>query len=93
VTDDPEPSVSVEYVNGDVAQVALFTDGLERLALDFMTRRAFTPFFTSMFRSLPSDLPGRHKQLSQALRAFLDSSVVTARTDDDKTLVMARQGE
>lgn len=93
VTDDPEPTANVAYVGGKVAELALFTDGLERLALDFTTKSAFTPFFTSMFRALPPDLSGRHKQLSRELRAFLDSSVVTDRTDDDKTLVMARQGE
>jgi hypothetical protein len=93
VTDDPEPKSNVAYVSGNVAEVALFTDGLERLALDFTTRRAFIPFFTSMFRALPSDLSGRDKQLSRELRAFLDSRVVTDRTDDDKTLVLARQGD
>ena len=33
VTDDPEPRTSVSYLGGEVAEVALFSDGLERLAL------------------------------------------------------------
>jgi Protein phosphatase 2C len=92
VTDDPEPNANIAYVSGDVAEVALFTDGLERLALDFTENKPFTPFFTSMFKAMRAELPGRQKQLSEQLRAFLDSPVVTERTDDDKTLIMARQG-
>ena len=53
VTDDPEPRTNINRVSGDVAEVALFSDGLERLVLDFATKAAFTPFFTSMFKTLP----------------------------------------
>ncbi len=91
VTDDPEPRTSVIHVSGDVTEVALFSDGLERLALDFATRTAFTPFFTSMFKTLPDAESGRHRQLSRDLRAFLDGPSITQRTDDDKTLIMARR--
>ena len=91
VTDDPKPSANIVYVGGDVAEVALFTDGLERLALKFAEKKAFTPFFTSMFHAISTQAPGRHKQLSRELRSFLHSNVVTKRTDDDKTLIMARQ--
>jgi len=89
VTDDPEPVITVSYFDGDITEVALFSDGLERLALDFATKTAFTPFFSSMFETLP-DSVGRHRQLSRGLRAFLDSPSITQRTDDDKTLIMAR---
>ena len=91
VTDDPEPITNVSYVGGDIAGVALFSDGLERLALDFATKRAFTPFFNSMFRSFPDEASGRYRQLSRDLRTFLDGPPVTQRTDDDKTLIMARR--
>jgi protein phosphatase 2C-like protein len=91
VTDDPEPITNVSYVGGDIAGVALFSDGLERLALDFATKRAFTPFFNSMFKSLPDEASGRYRQLSRDLRTFLDGPPVTQRTDDDKTLIMARR--
>ncbi len=90
VTDDPEPILTVARVGGDVSEVAVFTDGLERLALDFFTKKAFTPFFSSMFQSLPAGEAGRDRQLSRALRVFLDSPTVTGRTDDDKTIIMAR---
>lgn len=91
VTDDPEPSANIAYITGDVAEVAVFTDGLERLALNFAEKKAFAPFFHSMFRALPRQSPGRNKELSLELRKFLDGPAVTQRTDDDKTLIMARR--
>lgn len=91
VTDDPEPLVNVVYLDGDVAEIALFSDGLEKLALDFATKTAFTPFFTSMLKTLPHAGSGRHRQLSRDLRTFLNGPSVITRTDDDKTLIMARQ--
>jgi hypothetical protein len=91
VTDDPEPETNVQYLRGDIIDVALFSDGLERLALDFATKTAHAPFFESMFRALPEEGSGRDKELSRQLRAFLGSPKVVDRTDDDKTLIMARR--
>jgi hypothetical protein len=91
VTDDPEPRTSVNYLSGEVAEVALFSDGLERLALDFTTRTAYPRFFDTMFQAFPVNGSGRDKDLSRSLQAFLDSPKVTDRTDDDKMLIMARR--
>ncbi|MEJ0096540.1 MAG: PP2C family serine/threonine-protein phosphatase [Methylocella sp.] len=91
VTDDPQPRTTIAHVAGKVAEIALFSDGLERLALDFATVTAFAPFFESMFPALRKAPPGRNRLLSADLRAFLDGPTVIARTDDDKTLVMARR--
>jgi hypothetical protein len=93
VTDDPEPAMNVIYVDGDISAVAMFSDGLERLALDFSTKKAFTPFFSSMFRTLSGNWQGRNRQLSRDLRTFLDGPQITQRTDDDKTLIMACRRE
>lgn len=72
-----------------VHEVALFSDGLQGLALRFEDRTAHAPFFRPMFAQLRGqtidDAPG----LEPALRRFLDSPRVNARTDDDKTLVLA----
>lgn len=67
--------------------VALLTDGLQMLALDFAKASAhhgfFSPFFIELRRTnLPDDL-------RIPFRSFLDSDSVNARTDDDKTLVVA----
>ena len=45
VTDDPEPRTSVSYLGGEVAEVALFSDGLERLALDFRDKDCLPALF------------------------------------------------
>lgn len=76
-------------VEEDVAidEIALFTDGLERLALSFAKRVVHGPFLEPMLDHLRriSDA----SSLSQPLCAFLSSDGVNARTDDDKTLILA----
>lgn len=91
VTDDPQPRLSVRHIEGTVEEIAVFTDGLERLALDFVSGTAFQRFFETMFPALRKAGPGRRRALSSDLRAFLDSPMVVDRTDDDKTLIMARR--
>jgi hypothetical protein len=72
-----------------VEELALMTDGLQRLALQFETRSAHAPFFTPMFGALRSATPGFASDLEQPLLVFLSSESVNARTDDDKSLVLA----
>lgn len=73
--------------------VALMTDGLQRLALRFESRSAHEPFFVPMFRALAAAPPGFASALEPPLIAFLGSDAVNARTDDDKTLVLATRRE
>jgi len=74
-----------------VNEVALFSDGLQRLALHFETQTAFAPFFANTLGSLKGSTEEGLSQLEQSLRIFLDSDRINARTDDDKTLVLARR--
>jgi hypothetical protein len=69
------------------SDIALFTDGLERLALRFDIQTPHGPFFDPLFRALraASDLDG----LNEGLRQFLASNSVQQRSDDDKTLILA----
>lgn len=71
-----------------LTRVALFTDGLERLALRFAERTPHAPFFEPMFASLRA-ATGGGVEFEGPLRAFLSSDRVNGRTDDDKTLVLA----
>jgi hypothetical protein len=86
VLDDPTRSVD---------EVAVFTDGLERLALDFAKQAAFGAFFEPMFatvRELPlsrAELNRAEATLSIELDAFLGSARIEDATGDDKTLVLA----
>jgi hypothetical protein len=72
------------------ADVALTTDGLERLVLRLDTQSVHDPFFEAMFRPLwRTDDPAAVERLSGALEGFLLSDQVAERTDDDVTLALA----
>ena len=56
----------VESLQSPVASVCLFSDGLERLVLDFRARTAHAPFFDTLFKSFdggPRSGPGRCRLL------------------------------
>ena len=72
-----------------VEELALFSDGLQSVALDLTQKTAFQPFFTGMFRTVRSSKSGNEKSVEEGLRAFLTSKKLAERTDDDKTLVLA----
>jgi hypothetical protein len=74
-----------------VDEVALFTDGLQMMALHFASRSVHRPFFEPLFAALRG--AAHPEDLVVPLRSFLDSPAVNERTDDDKTLVLAvREG-
>jgi hypothetical protein len=86
-SDDFEDQFDFLTTTSRCSEIALFTDGLERLALRFDSRTPHGPFFAPLFRALRSaaDLDG----LSEGLRQFLESDSVQERSDDDKTLILA----
>lgn len=87
---DPDPQVRVADVMAPVAGLAAFTDGLERLVLDFASQTPHAPFFDRMLAPVSKlARQGRDPALSAALRDYLGGEAVCARTDDDKTLLLA----
>ncbi len=81
--------VFCELINGTVDEVALFTDGIQSLVLDYRNRTAHSPFFTPLFTWLRLRPEGYSKELSDSLTQYLNSEKINARTDDDKTLILA----
>jgi len=72
-----------------IEELAMFSDGLERLALDFTAGEAHSAFFHGLFphvRTLPD---GCSDPLCSQIAQFLGSERVNKRTDDDKTLLLA----
>jgi Protein phosphatase 2C len=69
---------------GSISGIATFTDGLQMLALDMARREPHPPFFQPLFAFAQSTDASESE-----LQAFLDSERVCARTEDDKTLVLA----
>lgn len=93
VTDDPAPRMRVIRSDLPIDAVAVFTDGIERLALDYAGLDAHQPFFRGMIAPLETaGAPGMDRDLSAKLGAYLDAPAVCERTDDDKTLVLAIRG-
>ena len=70
--------------SADVRGVAVFSDGLERLALDMAGRVPHRPFFAPLYEFAADE----HADPGD-LATFLASERVCAQTDDDKTLVLA----
>lgn len=88
---DETPAMRVARLDAPIDTLALLTDGLERLVLDFATGTPHAPFFDRMRAPLDRLVaPGRDRGLSRALRGWLDIEAVAARTDDDRTLLLAR---
>jgi hypothetical protein len=68
-------------------ELAVFTDGLERLVLRFADRSVHEPFLAGMFATLRN--VDDTEPYFEFLRQFLNSPKVNERTDDDKTLILA----
>lgn len=70
-------------------EIALFSDGLQRLALKYADKTAHVPFFLPMFKRLRFEKSGISDLLNKLLVDFLNSTNVNERTDDDKSLILA----
>ena len=70
-------------------EIAMFSDGLQRLALVYQSQTVHNPFFEPMFAQLRNADVRTCDVLSDQLARFLDSPIINERTDDDKTLVLA----
>ena len=85
--DDYRKHLRIEFVSRRVSELAVMTDGLQMLALDFKGARVHDRFFEPLFRTV-RDNPDE-EALRTSLLDFMDSKRVNDRTDDDKTLLLA----
>lgn len=84
---DYEERLAVRTFDHRINELALLTDGLQPLALHYATKSVHNPFFAPMFQSLRQS--AKSEELEDSLNEFLNSKAVNARTDDDKTLILA----
>jgi Protein phosphatase 2C len=71
----------------DITNIAVFTDGLQLLAMNMAIAEPHKPFFQPLFDFVTN---AEDKMLaSEQLVGFLRSDRITQRTDDDLTLVLA----
>lgn len=90
ITDESDLKLRVTRYQNPIDSIALFSDGLERLALDFSEQKPFAGFLDGISRPLiQSTLTGKNVALSSALKRYLSSEVINSRTDDDKSLIIA----
>lgn len=83
-------AMEFEALDGPVEEIAIFTDGIENLVLQKARKTVHAPFFDSMFPAVRRSIAsGVDADLSRALGAYLSGAPVNARTDDDKTLILA----
>lgn len=77
-------------IDSSVTEVAMFTDGLQMVALNNAEMNVHQPFFIDMFKSLRMAAQEEHITiLHHKLETYLGSQIINNRTDDDKTLFLA----
>ena len=76
------------HARGRFTHAALFSDGLQRLALKLPEAEPHAPFFAPLFGFI-AQAETTPAQSGAQLAAFLQSPRITARADDDLTLVLA----
>lgn len=79
--------VQVSVYEKAVNLLAMMSDGLTRLAIKLSTDEPYLPFFQPLFAFVART--DQEEQASRHLVDFLISERVCARTDDDKSLVLA----
>jgi hypothetical protein len=86
VSDDALERAQIEVAEGAYTDLALLTDGLQGLALELAANRPVPGFFDPFFNLAQE---ADNAAATDKLARFLASPRVCARTDDDKTLVVA----
>ena len=91
IVDDPSlGNLNITILDERVDEVAIFTDGLQLLALNTETSSVHQPFFTSLFHVLRmAGDTEKQELLTGRLTEYLNSKAINDRTDDDKTLFLA----
>lgn len=90
IDDSTFSNVNMQIINEGIDELAIFTDGLQLLALNIETQSVHQPFFSGMLKHLRmADDAQKTNVLYRKLGEYLDSAIINERTDDDKTLFLA----
>jgi hypothetical protein len=90
VTEDDAIDVLVtKLYPSQAVRAAVFSDGLQRLAIHMATNTPHPPFFNRFFQVMTEMTEEKQDEIHNALVRFLQSPSVNERTDDDKTLALA----
>jgi hypothetical protein len=83
--------IRISRQNPPPEEVALFTDGLQNLVLSLSKKEAHAGFFRPLFEALRKDPGNGFSDFDGQLARFLEREDISARSDDDRTLVLAVQ--
>ena len=84
-----QPVVQFAQTDQRPLELALFTDGVQILALHYATRTVHAPFMETLLAPLRMEaFPGRCLTISNDLATFLASERVDERSSDDKSLIL-----
>ncbi|MDF2671907.1 MAG: serine/threonine phosphoprotein phosphatase [Clostridiales bacterium] len=78
-----------ESEGDEIINIAVFTDGIQQLALHYESQTPFAKFFMPLFKALDFLKKRDNKEINPLLEVFLGSEKINTRTDDDKTLIIA----
>jgi hypothetical protein len=81
--------IEFSIISRPINNLSVFTDGLQRLTLNYQSRQVHTPFFAPIFEWLQSAPEGYSEKYTASLTSFLNSEKINDATDDDKTVVFA----
>jgi hypothetical protein len=84
---DAQKQLRFHRVGGPIRHVALFTDGLQYLVLDYKSQAPHGPFFERVFHEVSTSADP--SAASAWLENLLKSPHVTSRSDDDTGIVVA----
>lgn len=93
VDDEHISGLKILSIEESFTEVALITDGLQLLALNFEDETVFQPFFNNLFFHLRNAPPTAEalSKLNSRLAQYLNSEAINDRTDDDKTIFLGTQ--
>lgn len=86
VTPGAREAVQRASFRGALRGIALFSDGLQRVALEMPAGEPHAPFFAPLFAFAAS---AEGDGATRELEAFLGGARMASRTDDDRSLVLA----
>jgi hypothetical protein len=90
VTDETAANaLRFSLVRERLADVVLFSDGIFAVAVDYQKNRPHEPFLRPMIAPLRNANGDGNSSLNEKLCAFLSSSKINEKTDDDKTIILA----
>ena len=82
--------LKIKIIDDSITELAVFTDGLQMLALNNETVSVHQPFFNDLYKWLRIANEEDHISiLNNKLIDYLSSDLINNRTDDDKTLLLA----